>query len=89
MGCDDGQPQLRTERGECVVTTGGVRLNDEGKGKSMDQRAFWVVNANAAPKDLRRPLMASPEPGRMIAFASFHEFMWGMSVQECHLGNPD
>ena len=40
MGCDDGQPQLRTERGECVVTTGGVRLNDEGKGKSMDQGRF-------------------------------------------------
>ena len=27
------------------------------------------------------PPMASPEPGRMIAFATFHGLIWGMSVQ--------
>ena len=33
MDCDDDRLRHRTERGGCVVITGGVRLNDEGKGQ--------------------------------------------------------
>src|SRR5918993_4285442 len=31
--------------------------------------------------DLCRPPMASPESGRMLAFASLQGFIWGMSAQ--------
>ena len=31
-------------------------------------------------ENLRRPLMASSQPGRMIASASLHQFIWGMSA---------
>ena len=31
--CDHDRPQRRAERGGCVITTGGVRLNGEGKGQ--------------------------------------------------------
>ncbi len=31
-------------------------------------------------ENLRRPLMASAQPGRMIASASLHQFIWGMSA---------
>ena len=49
------------------------------RAKSMDQRSFWMVDAAGAPGKLRRPPMASPEPGRMLAFAPFQGFIRGMS----------
>jgi len=38
---------------------------------SMDQTSSWTFDAAGAPGKLRRSPMASPEPGRMLAFASF------------------
>ena len=65
------RPQRSTERGRCVVTMGGVCLNDEGKGKWVDQASFWSVDAAEAPGKRRRLPTASQEPERMIAFAPF------------------
>ena len=48
------------------------------RAKSMDQRSFWTVDAAGAPGKLRGPPMASPEPGRMLAFAPFRGFIRGM-----------
>jgi hypothetical protein len=47
------------------------------RAKSMDQRSFWMVDAAGAPRKLRRPPMASPEPSRMLAFAPFQGFIRG------------
>jgi hypothetical protein len=59
------------------------------RAKWMDQAPFWAVNAVGAPGKLCRPPMASPEPGRMIAFASFQWLIWGMSVhKKLAGGNP-
>jgi len=52
------------------------------RAKWMDQAPFWAVNAVGAPGKLCRPPMASPEPGRMIAFASFQWLIWGMSDKD-------
>ena len=43
MDCDDGQLQRRTERGECVVTTGGVCLDGEEKGQIDGSKATLDV----------------------------------------------
>ena len=51
------------------------------RAKSMDQRSFWTVDAAGAPGKLCRPPMASPEPGRMLAFAPFQGFIRGMSIK--------
>jgi hypothetical protein len=51
------------------------------RAKSMHQRSFWISGTAEAPGKLRRPPMASSEPGRMLAFAPFHGFIRGMSVQ--------
>jgi hypothetical protein len=48
--------------------------------KSLDQRLFRTSDAAEAPGKLRRPPMASPEPGRMLAFAPFQGFIRGMSL---------
>jgi hypothetical protein len=49
------------------------------KAKWIDQTSFWTVDAAGAPGKLHRPPMASPEPGRMLAFAPFQGFIRGMS----------
>ena len=49
--------------------------------KSMDQRSSWISGTAETPGKPCRPPMASPEPGRMLAFAPFHGFIWGMSVK--------
>ncbi len=50
------------------------------RAKSMDQSSFWTVDAAGAPGKPHRPLMASPEPGRLLAFAPFLGFIWRMSA---------
>lgn len=52
-----------------------------GRAKSMDQRSCWMVNEPGTLGKWRRPPTASPEPNRMIAFASFQGFIWAMSAQ--------
>lgn len=49
------------------------------RAKSMDRAAFLTVGTADAQGKLRRPTVASPEPGKMIAFGMFHGFIWGMS----------
>ena len=49
------------------------------RAKSMDQTSFWTSGTAEAPGKLRRPPMASPEPGRMLAFAPFQGIIRGMS----------
>ena len=51
------------------------------RAKSMDQTSFWTLGTAEAPGKLRRPPMASPEPGRMLAFAPFQGFIRGMSIE--------
>ena len=60
-----------------------VRLNDEGKGQSMDQTSFGRPCTAEAPGKLRRPPLASPESGRMLAFAPVQGFIWGVSDNAC------
>ncbi len=50
------------------------------RAKSMDQSSFWTVDAARVPGKPHRPLMASPEPGRLLAFAPFLGFIWRMSA---------
>ena len=47
------------------------------RAKWMDQASFWRSGTAEAPGKLCRPPMASPEPGRMLAFPPF----------QGHLGN--
>jgi hypothetical protein len=49
------------------------------RAKWMDQASFWAVDVAGPLKKLCRPPKASPEPGRMIAFATFQGFIRGMS----------
>ena len=54
----------------------------------MDQTSFWTFDAAGAPGNCVGPLMASSEPGRMLAFAPFQGFIRGMSAKltlRCHL----
>jgi len=46
----------------------------------MDISSFWTLGAAEAAGESYRPPMAYPEPGGMLAFAPFHWFIWGMSV---------
>ncbi len=46
----------------------------------MDQSSFWTVDAAGGVGKTAQPLIASPEPGRMLAFAPFLGFIWRMSV---------
>ena len=48
--------------------------------ESMGQASFWTVDMAGPPGKLGRPTMASPEPDGMLSFATFHGFIWGMSV---------
>jgi hypothetical protein len=51
MGCDDDRLQRRTEPGGWVLTTAGVRLNDEGKGQIDGAKVFGrSCTAEAAGK---------------------------------------
>ena len=56
------------------------------RAESMDQASFWTVDTAGPPEKLCRSPMASPETGRMIGFAPFHGFIWGMSAQMRHEG---
>ena len=47
------------------------------RAKSMDQRSFGRSFTAEATGKLCRPSMASPEPGRMIAFPPFQGFIPG------------
>ena len=50
-GYDDDRPQHRTEPGGWVITTAGVRLNDEGKGQIDGAKVFGrSCTAEAAGK---------------------------------------
>jgi hypothetical protein len=57
-----------------------VRLNDEGKGQIDGSKVVREVVHGGSDGKLCRPPMASPEPGRMIAFPPFQGFIRGMSV---------
>ena len=65
------------------------------RAKLMGQTSFWAVDAAGAPGKPHRPLMASPQPGRMIAFAPFQGVIRGMSVhthpdrRHCKRGSYD
>jgi hypothetical protein len=48
----------------------------------MDQTSFWTSGTAEAPAKLRMPPMASREPGRMLEFALFQGFIWGMSNKQ-------
>ena len=50
------------------------------RAKSMDRAAFLTVGTADAQGKLRRPTVASPEPGKMIVFAPVLEFIWAMSA---------
>src|SRR4029450_2428404 len=50
------------------------------RAKSMDQRSFGRSCTAEATGKLCRPPMASPEPGRMLAFPPFQGFIRGMSA---------
>lgn len=52
-----------------------------GRAKWMDQASFWVVDVAGPPRKLRRPTMASPQPGEMLPLATFHGFIRRMSDQ--------
>ena len=52
--------------------------------ESLDQRSFGTVDAAGAPEKFRRPLVATPEPGRMLAFTPPQGFIRGMSVHKDH-----
>jgi hypothetical protein len=47
--------------------------------RSIDQRSFGTSDTAEATEKLRRPPMAYPEPGRMLAFAPFQGVIRGMS----------
>jgi hypothetical protein len=80
MSCDDDRPQHRTERADGVVTTAGVRLNDEEKGQIDESRVVLeVIQSGTDGKNRIRRLWLSCQPGRLIAFASFQTLIWGMS----------
>ena len=51
------------------------------RAKSMDQTSFWTLGMAEAPGKLGRPLTVYSEPGRMLAFAQFQGFIWGMSTK--------
>ena len=60
MDCDDGQLQRRTERGECVVTTGGVCLDGEEKGQIDGSKANLdvVYGGNGGGNCVCRPWLS-------------------------------
>src|SRR5262245_47562795 len=47
----------------------------------MEQRSSGGRARRKRRGNLCRPPIASPEPGRMIAFPPFQGFIWGMSAQ--------
>src|SRR5512139_2125043 len=61
MGCDHDRLQRRTERGGCVITTGGVRLNDEEK--SRIDRSDVVLDIGHGGSDGKTVSAAHGLPG--------------------------
>jgi len=51
------------------------------RAESTDQASFWAVDPAGLPGKLRGPTTASPQPGGMLEFATFHGFIRGMSVK--------
>ena len=45
----------------------------------MDISSFWTLGTAEAAGESYRPPMASPEPAKLLGFAPFHGFIWGMS----------
>jgi hypothetical protein len=72
-GADGSSP-----RKECVWI-------DEGKGQIDGSKVVRRSCTVEATGKLCRPPMASPEPGRMIAFPPFQGFIRGMSDKRCCL----
>jgi hypothetical protein len=70
-----GSRSVRTGSGSTWLAQGGIEHGPE-------------MDAAGAPGNLRRPTMASSEPGRMLAFAPFHGFIRGMSVKHKQLAPP-
>jgi hypothetical protein len=70
MGCDDDQLRRRTERGGCVVTTGGVRLNDEGKGQIVGTKLVLNGGRGGGAGKTAQAAHASPGIGQNASFRS-------------------
>ena len=51
------------------------------RAESVDQRSFWALGTADAPENCVGRRFASPETGRMLAFAPFQGVIRGMSVE--------
>jgi hypothetical protein len=59
------------------------------RAKSLDHTSYGRFCTAEAPGKLCRPAMASPEHGRMLAFAPSQGFIWGMSVKVLRRSQAD
>lgn len=62
-----------------IVTTGGVRPNDEGKDQIDGSTVVREVVDNGSRGEQGCPPMASPEPARLLGVALFQGDIQGMS----------
>ena len=64
-----------------VITRGGVYPNDGGKSRIDGSNLVLDIGHGGSTGQTTSAVHSFSEPSMMLAFASFHEFIWGMSAK--------
>jgi hypothetical protein len=80
MDCDDDRPQRKTEQGEYIVTTEGVRLNGEGEGQ---------IDGSKVDLGIGRGRSAGETVSAAYGFIGTRQNDSISAVSRVHLGNVD
>jgi hypothetical protein len=79
MDCDQDRSQRRNWRGGYVTTTGGVCLNDEGKGQIGGANVVWDAGDHGNAGGTAQPACGFWGTLPYAIVYAVPEFIWGMS----------